>query len=205
MSDVILKTGVPFLDMAMATHTKMMQSQTAMVQRMFGSVLAPLASPSQNALVVRGGESEQVVTLAEETLHVDTQRVVGETTQVRRFIVETPVERQVVLHDERVVVERRKPVTTTYLPEELANTAVEAAASKETAVARKGLRIKEEVVLRIERTQRTETIRETLRAEEVEIVEPKTVLAYHSEEIKNVPAVQVENKARTQQNAAAKG
>jgi Domain of unknown function (DUF2382) len=198
MSDVILKTGVPFLDMAMATQAKMMQ-------QMFGSLLAPLASRSQNAVVVRGGESEQVVTLTEETLHVDTQRVVGETTQVRRFVVETPVERQVVLHDERVVVERRKPVTTTYLPDELVNTTVEAVASKETAVARKGLRIKEEVVLRVERTQRTETIRDTLRAEEVEIVEPKTAVVYQREEIKNVPAVQVENKARMQQNTAVKG
>jgi len=198
MSDVILKTGVPFLDMAMATQAKMMQ-------QMFGSVLAPLASRSQNAVVVRGGESEQVVTLAEETLHVDTQRVVGETTQVRRFVVETPVERQVVLHDERVVVERRKPVTTTYLPDELVNTTVEAVSSKETAVARKGLRIKEEVVLRVERTQRTETIRDTLRSEEIEIIQPKTTLAYQREEIKNVPAVQVENKARMQQNTAVKG
>jgi stress response protein YsnF len=48
--------------------------------------------------------------LAEESLAVGKRAVSGGTTRVRRYVVETPVEEQVALQDEKVVVDRR-PVT----------------------------------------------------------------------------------------------
>ena len=56
------------------------------------------------------GEGEQVIPLSEEELQVGKRRVKGGTTRVRRYVVETPVEEEVSLPDERVIVERRRPV-----------------------------------------------------------------------------------------------
>ncbi len=50
------------------------------------------------------------IQLSEETLAVGKRVVNRGTTRIRRFVVETPVEEQVSLHDERVTIERR-PVT----------------------------------------------------------------------------------------------
>jgi stress response protein YsnF len=52
-----------------------------------------------------------VIPLAEETLTVGKHTVNSGTTTVRRYVVENPVEQRVELYDEKVVVERRKPVT----------------------------------------------------------------------------------------------
>src|SRR6185437_5646483 len=53
---------------------------------------------------------EQVIPLAEEVLTVGTKKVSAGTARIRRYVVETPVEKQVTLVRERVVVERRRPV-----------------------------------------------------------------------------------------------
>ena len=52
-----------------------------------------------------------MIPLAEEVLVVGKRTVNTGTTRIRRYVVETPVEQQVSLIRERVVVERRRPVT----------------------------------------------------------------------------------------------
>ena len=55
--------------------------------------------------------ADEVIPLLEETLVVGKRIVNSGTTRVRRFMVESAVEQQVALYDEKIVVERRRPTT----------------------------------------------------------------------------------------------
>lgn len=114
-------------------------------------------------------DKEQVIPLAEEILTVGTRKVSTGTTRVRRYVVETPVEKQVSLVRERVVVERRRPVTDKISGEMLTECTVEVTETDEIPVVGKTVRLKEEVVVRTERTEHVETVRETVRQGVVEI------------------------------------
>ena len=54
-------------------------------------------------------ERDEVIPLAEEQVEIGKRRV-DHATRIRRYVVETPVERQVTLRDETVEIERRRPV-----------------------------------------------------------------------------------------------
>ncbi len=124
---------------------------------------------SANKAATHTPGAEQVIPLAEEVLTVGTQKVSTGTTRVRRYVVETPVEQQVTLVRERVVVERRRPVTDTVSDEMLTALTVEAVETDEVPVVSKTVHLKEEVVVRTERTEHIETVRDTVRQDEVEI------------------------------------
>ena len=115
--------------------------------------------------------TEEVIPLAEENLQVGKRTIDRGTTRIRRYVVETPVEREVTLHGERVTVERRTPATTTAgsLPGQFEERVVEVHESDEVPVVQKTAHVNEEVVIRREPTERTEKVRETVRREEVEI------------------------------------
>jgi stress response protein YsnF len=112
---------------------------------------------------------EQVIPLAEEVLTVGTHKVSAGTTRVHRYVVETPVEKQVTLVRERVVVERRRPVSDKVGGELLTELTVEVTETDEVPVVGKTLRVKEEVVVRTERSEHVETVRGTVRQDQVEI------------------------------------
>jgi uncharacterized protein (TIGR02271 family) len=116
--------------------------------------------------------AEEVVPLGEEVLEVGKRTVERGTARIRRYVVETPVERQVALQSERVVVERRRPVADAATGEVLTELTVEVTETEEVPTVGKRTRLREEVVVRTERTQRVETVRETLRRDEVEIRQP---------------------------------
>jgi stress response protein YsnF len=125
--------------------------------------------------------AEEVIPLAEETLIVGKQTVTSGTTTVRRFVVETPVEQQVSLYDEKVIVERRKPVTDVATGETLTELTIEMIETSEVPVVGKGVKLREEVVVRRERTSRVETVRDSVRRDEIEIMqsgEKRPALAY---------------------------
>lgn len=128
-----------------------------------GSAQAPASARG------RSSPDEEVIPLAEETLVVGKHTVTSGTTTVRRYVVETPVEKQVTLYDERVVVERRRPVTDAATGETLTELTVEMIETSEKPLVTKGLRVREEVIVRRERTKRVETVRDTVRRDEVEI------------------------------------
>ncbi len=116
------------------------------------------------------------IQLSEETLAVGKRAINRGTTRVRRYVVETPVEEQVKLHDERVMVERR-PVTDGRAvgSDSFGDKTIEVTETAEEAVVSKTARVKEEVVVRKEAADRTETVRDTVRREDVEITkEPGT-------------------------------
>jgi len=114
-------------------------------------------------------QEEEIIPLAEETLIVGKQTVTSGTTTVRRFVVETPVKQQVTLYDEKVIVERRKPVTDAATGQTLTEVTIEMVETSEVPVIGKGVTVREEVVVRRERTSRVETVRETVRRDEIEI------------------------------------
>ena len=116
--------------------------------------------------VAEGG----VVERAEEQVRVGKREVGGGRVRVRSYVVERPVEEQVDLRQERVEVERR-PVDRPVEPGEDVFREKEIAASErgEEAVVSKEARVVEEVGLRKDVDTRTETVRDTVREQKVEV------------------------------------
>jgi stress response protein YsnF len=104
-------------------------------------------------------------------LNVGTRMVPGKTTRVRRVVVESPVQQDVTLHTETVVLERRKPLLSTG-EDVLSEVTVEMSDFNEVPVVSKNVRLVEEVLLRKEVTARTETIHDTLKHDKLEIDQP---------------------------------
>lgn len=115
-------------------------------------------------------QSEEVIPLAEEEIEIGKRTVDRGTTRVRRYVVETPVERDVTLRGERVTVERRSPTTTSEADDrQFEERVVEVRETEEEPVVQKSAHVSEEVAVRREATERTEKVRDTVRKEEVEI------------------------------------
>jgi uncharacterized protein (TIGR02271 family) len=143
------------------------------------AAIAPTSSPLAdrgNAMpsnISASSGREEIIPLAEENIEVNKRTIDRGTTRIRRYVVETPVEREVTLHGERVTVERRTPTTTVgSLPGQFEERAVEVHESDEVPLVEKTAHVAEEVVIRREPTERTEKVRETVRREEVEVTQP---------------------------------
>ena len=115
-------------------------------------------------------EREEVIPLAEEQVEIGKRRV-DHATRIRRYVVETPVERQVSLRDETAVIERRRPVEgASPGAGAFEERTVEVHTSSEQPEVTKTANIAEEVVVHKTVTERPETIRETVRKEQVEVI-----------------------------------
>ncbi|GEO17712.1 hypothetical protein MAE02_54080 [Microvirga aerophila] len=116
----------------------------------------------------RAAVGEEVIPVVEEQLRVGKRDVSHGRVRIRSYVVETPVEEQVILREERVAVERR-PVDRALGDAEQAfqERTIEAEERGEEAVVSKEARVKEEVVVRKEAEQRTETVSDTVRSTEV--------------------------------------
>jgi uncharacterized protein (TIGR02271 family) len=130
---------------------------------------APVTPPRTGTTAGTEGEKIQ---LAEETLSVGKRAVNRGTTRIRRYVVETPVEQQVTLQTEKVTVDRRpvsdgRPVTGADFTDKV----VEMTETGEEAVVSKTARVKEEVTLRKDAAERVETVKDTVRRQEVEVEE----------------------------------
>lgn len=121
--------------------------------------------------VMPGANEEQVIAVGEEVLNVGTRMVQGKTTKLRRVVVEAPVQQDVTLHTETVVLERRRPVSTSGA-DVLTEVTVEMSDFNEIPVVSKSVHLVEEVLLRREVTARTETIHDTVKRDKVEIDQP---------------------------------
>ena len=107
--------------------------------------------------------------LAEEQLAVGKRLVNRGGTRVRRYVVETPVEESVSLHEEKVTLERHPVTDGRPVTDSFSDRTIELTESAEEAVVSKTARVVEEVQLGKVATDRTETVRDTIRKEEVEI------------------------------------
>ena len=141
------------------------------------SATNPMTAPATTAPMMgtvdtpAGAASESgTIQLAEERLAVGKRAVSGATTRIRRFVVETPVQEQVSLRDETVTLERHpvsdsSPVGTTDFTDKV----IEMTETSQEAVVSKMAHVVEEVNLRKDVTDRVETVKDTLRRDEVEI------------------------------------
>ncbi len=133
------------------------------------------AHQTASASGTTGGKEEQVIPLAEEELQVGKRTVDRGTTTIRRYVVRRPVEESVTLRDETVTVERRRPVTAGEAGAPAGafeERTVEVHQTAEEPVVNKTARVVEEVVVRKDTTERTETVRDDVRREEVEVNNP---------------------------------
>jgi uncharacterized protein (TIGR02271 family) len=131
----------------------------------------------------------QVIPVGEERLNVATRTVQGETTRIRRRVIAQPVEQQVTLREEKVIVERRAPTRTDSKPDVLTETVIEMSDSRQMPTVWKSLHVAEEVVLRKQVTERTEKVRETVRRDVVDVE--------HARPAVSAPATEVEGRAET--------
>ena len=169
----VVATGVPLWDMMFSIGKASQQLLSAYAPRTDNEARSSSAAAREAASDV------EVIPVGEETLNVGTRRVAGETTRVRRLVVETPVEQGVSLREERVVVERRKPIgaASTATQAILTDTAIEMSDSFEVVDVWKSVRVTEEIVLRREVTERHETVRDTVRRDEVIVEQARHSIA----------------------------
>ncbi|NOG74173.1 YsnF/AvaK domain-containing protein [Roseicella sp. DB1501] len=132
------------------------------------STSAPVTTAATATSARPGGE--EVIPIVEEQVRVGKRDVERGRVRVRSYVVETPVTEQVNLRDERVEVERRavdRPLTDA--DNAFRERTIEATETDEEAVVSKQARVVEELVIRKDATERTETVQDTVRRTEVEV------------------------------------
>jgi uncharacterized protein (TIGR02271 family) len=122
------------------------------------------------AAAARTGDTE-AIPIVQEQIRIGKRVAQAGRVRVRSYVVETPVQEQVTLREERVQVERRpvdRPVTDADAAA-FRDRTIEATETAEEAVVAKEARVVEEVVVRKTADERTETVSDTVRRTEVEV------------------------------------
>jgi len=127
------------------------------------------ASTAQTTSAQTAGRHE-VIPVAEEQLRIGKRDVSHGRVWVRSYVVETPVQEQVTLRQENVQVERR-PVDRPLAGNEnlFKERVIEAEERGQEAVVAKNTRVKEEITVKKNATERTETVSDKVRRTEVEV------------------------------------
>jgi uncharacterized protein (TIGR02271 family) len=127
----------------------------------------PTTSPGESRNLREG---EEVIPVIEENLRVGKRDVSHGRVRVRSYVVETPVSEQVNLREERVSIDRR-PVDRPLgdAGGVFQDRTIEAEERAEEAVVSKEARVTEELVIRKDVTDRTETVSDKVRTTEVEV------------------------------------
>jgi uncharacterized protein (TIGR02271 family) len=115
-------------------------------------------------------DEDMVLPVVEEQLQVGKRQVQGGKMRIYTRVTERPVEEQVRLREERVNVERHavdRPVTDA--DKLFKEQSFEVTATSEEAVVQKTARVVEEVVVDKQASERTETVRDTVRRSDVEV------------------------------------
>jgi uncharacterized protein (TIGR02271 family) len=113
---------------------------------------------------------EEVVRLAEEQLDIGKRQVDAGITRVRRFSIEKPVEASVTLHEEHTEVLRRAISDPGYLKDiDWSEQTIDVTETSEQPIVNKTVRVTEEVVIRRRGSDHIETIRDTVRRQELEV------------------------------------
>lgn len=133
---------------------------------------APGATAASAGATASGGlHDAEAIPLAEEQLRVGKRQVSEGRVRVRSYVVETPVEENLSLREENVRVESRPVDRAAGAGDEalFRERTIEAEEVNEEAVVAKEARVKEELVVKKDVDQRTETVRDTVRHTEVDI------------------------------------
>ncbi|HWB85948.1 MAG TPA: YsnF/AvaK domain-containing protein [Bryobacteraceae bacterium] len=175
----VLTVRVPESDVPKAlsilnAHRAVDVQHRAVQEGLIASTAAPAASMAASAqptyATAQPSSGEEVLRLAEEQLDIGKRLVREGTTRIRRFVVETPVEKQITLHEEHVRVIRRVISD----PESLRNIdwadkTIEVNETVEEPVVTKSAHLTEEVVIQKEGTDQVKTVRDKVRRQQVEV------------------------------------
>jgi uncharacterized protein (TIGR02271 family) len=128
---------------------------------------APATSPTETGAMDAG---EEVIRLAEEQLDIGKRQITTGKSRIRRFITEKPVQQQITLHEEHCEVARRE-VTDPSLAKDVdwKDRIIEVVETSEQPVVTKTARVAEEVVIRRRGSDRVETVRDTVRRQQLEV------------------------------------
>ena len=128
--------------------------------------------PLSAATMPRDG-GDDVLKLVEEELKVGKRTVQQGAVRVHRRLTETPVEEEVSLRDERAVVERKKvdrPLSEAEMQTAFQDKDIEIReTSEEPVVSRTAARVVEEISVGKQSSERTETVRDTLRSTKADV------------------------------------
>ena len=114
--------------------------------------------------------TEEVLRLAEEQIDVGKRVVEIGKARIRRFVVEKPVESQITLHEEHAALLRRAATDAANVKDvDWSDKTFEITETAEQAVVSKTARVAEEVVVRVEGSDRVETVHDTVRRQQVEL------------------------------------
>lgn len=136
--------------------------------------VAPPATPrsavTQPMPTAKTVAKEEVLRLAEEQLDVGKRQVETGRARIRRFVTERPVEAQVTLHEEHAEMMRRAVTDPSPARDvDWADKTIEITETAEQAVVNKTAHVAEEVIIRKEGSDRVETVRGTVRRQQVEL------------------------------------
>ena len=173
-ADVIEAAGAVDLDAQEAEWRKTGWTDTAAMAPALAAVptaTAPLAATSAQTAGSLAGGSEETIPLVEESLRIGKRETSHGRVRIRSYVVETPVQEQVTLHQEHVHVDRRtvnrpvEPRDEALFQERI----IEATETAEEAVVAKDVRVREEVVIRKTAEDQARTISDTVRRTEIEV------------------------------------
>ena len=132
--------------------------------------MAKAAAAAGPASTKVGDTRDEVVRLAEEQLNVGKRLFETGTTRVRRYVVEKPVEAEVTLHEEHADVVRRAISDPSYVQDiDWTDRTIDVTETAERPVVGKTTRLAEEVVIRKSGSDRVETVRDTVRQQQVDV------------------------------------
>ena len=138
-----------------------------------GAVAYRTESQADQQRAVGGGD--EVIQAAEEQLRVGKREVGRGSVRIRSYVTERPVEEQVELSQEHVTIERR-PVDRELAAGDAAfqERTIEAVERGEEAVVSKTARVTEEIGIRKDVESEVETVRDTVRKQEIEVEDTRT-------------------------------
>ena len=131
--------------------------------------VAPAAAMGATAAAATTGRASDTIQVVKEELAVGKREVEQGGVSITSRVVETPVEQQVNLRQESVQVERRPVNQPVAGADAFRNQTIEARATSEEAVVAKEARVVEEIGLRKQATETTQTVRDTVRETKVDI------------------------------------
>jgi uncharacterized protein (TIGR02271 family) len=138
------------------------------------AAMAASAMPatSQKPMATSATNDGDTLKVVEENLKVGTRTVKKGNVRIHSRIVEKPVEEQVALREERAVIERVKvdrPATDVDLQAAFKEKSIDIQETAQEAVVSKSARVVEEIKVGKKATERTETVRDTVKHTEVDI------------------------------------
>jgi uncharacterized protein (TIGR02271 family) len=138
-----------------------------------GSIPTTPLAPRQSVTPVAqqaGKSDDEVVRLAEEHLEVGKRKIETGVARIRRFVTTKAVDAPVTLHEEHAEVMRRAISDPAFVADvDWSDKSIEVIETSEEPVVSKTARIAEEVVVSKAGSDRTETVHDTVRRQQVEV------------------------------------